>query len=85
MTAAAITVTLSDLERMFIMDAIENFLAEPDHSQDVCEVVQELRAKIEGPPGDSIRTLFEMLRELRARGIPLEKALGLSPRTQKHF
>lgn len=77
-------VMLSDLERMFIMDAIETFLAEENHSQDVCEVVQGLRAKIEGPPGDSIRTLFEMLRDLRGRGIPLEHALGLAPRQPKH-
>lgn len=79
-----VAVTLSDLERMFIMDAIEHFLAEGDHSQDVCEVVQELRIKIEGPPGDPIRVLFESLRELRARGVPLEKALGLAPRPHKH-
>jgi hypothetical protein len=81
MTMTAIP--LSDLERMFIMDAIENFLAD-EHSQDACEVVQALRTKIEGPPGDTIRVLFEGIRKLRARGIPLEDALGLSHRPRKH-
>lgn len=69
---------LTDLERMFIMDAIENWLAEP-HAPNTDAIVQGLRAKIEGDAGDPIRVLFENIRALRARGISLGDALGLSP------